>query len=277
MSSLLNTYLARWQLSLEGEPLLSQSGMIAFVLHKGRPLVLKIPHKHSDETLMGRVLEYYNGNGCVQCYKFDQNAMLLERIIPGTSLVDLVYAGEDNKATEIFCTLLGTLHTKKLPDHCNFKSFVTLEALGKAFADYLASDDIQLPVALVEHAQDVYQGLIASQDVKVLLHRDLHHHNILKSDERGWLAIDPKGVIGEAVFEVGAFMINPMESPGLFSDKKIVENRLAIIRERLPYTEERIIGWSFCYSILAACWQAEDNIAINKGLIEFAEILKLKL
>ena len=31
---------------------------------------------------------------------------------------------------------------------------------------------------------------------QMLLHGDLHHWNILSDADRGWMAIDPKGVIG---------------------------------------------------------------------------------
>ncbi len=40
------------------------------------------------------------------------------------------------------------------------------------------------------------------------MHGDFHHFNILSS-ERGWLVIDPKGVIGPAGYEVGPLLINP--------------------------------------------------------------------
>jgi streptomycin 6-kinase len=44
----------------------------------------------------------------------------------------------------------------------------------------------------------------------VLMHGDFHHFNILSS-ERGWLIIDPKGVIGPACYEVGPLLINPWD------------------------------------------------------------------
>lgn len=40
------------------------------------------------------------------------------------------------------------------------------------------------------------QELLLSQGEPVLLHADLHHYNILQHQDT-WIAIDPKGVVGE--------------------------------------------------------------------------------
>ncbi len=37
---------------------------------------------------------------------------------------------------------------------------------------------------------------------------DLHHENILAAERAPWLAIDPKGVIGEPAYEMGALLRN---------------------------------------------------------------------
>jgi streptomycin 6-kinase len=43
-----------------------------------------------------------------------------------------------------------------------------------------------------------------------LLHGDLQHYNVLLDRKRGWLAIDPKGVVAEGEFELGAALRNPI-------------------------------------------------------------------
>jgi streptomycin 6-kinase len=45
----------------------------------------------------------------------------------------------------------------------------------------------------------------------------LHHYNVLFDIESAvWVAIDPKGVVGELEYEVGAIIRNPVENPGLY-------------------------------------------------------------
>ena len=51
--------------------------------------------------------------------------------------------------------------------------------------------------------------MLASQREIVPLHADLHHENILDFGERGWLAIDPKRVIGERTFEYTILFCDP--------------------------------------------------------------------
>jgi streptomycin 6-kinase len=44
---------------------------------------------------------------------------------------------------------------------------------------------------------------------------DVNH--ILFDIERRWIAVDPKGVIGEIEYEIGASLRNPYENPEIFA------------------------------------------------------------
>jgi streptomycin 6-kinase len=57
------------------------------------------------------------------------------------------------------------------------------------------------PWRLVELAEALFAELLASTQQEMLLHGDLHHTNILTAGRQPWLAIDPKGVIGEPAYE----------------------------------------------------------------------------
>ena len=52
------------------------------------------------------------------------------------------------------------------------------------------------PSRLVEIAERFFAEMLSSCETAVLLHGDLHHLNILSAGD-GWIAIDPKGVVGE--------------------------------------------------------------------------------
>jgi len=56
----------------------------------------------------------------------------------------------------------------------------------------------------------------------VVLHGDLHHFNILSSGDR-WLAIDPKGIIGEPEFEPAAYLENKIDPYEPITARKITE------------------------------------------------------
>jgi streptomycin 6-kinase len=103
------------------------------------------------------------------------------------------------------------------------------------------------------------------------MHGDFHHYNILSS-ERGWLVIDPKGVIGPAGYEVGPFMLNPWEK---LSDggnyKSMIKKRIDILHEHLGFERERILEWSLAHAVLSAWWSFEDNTGW-KSAARFAEM-----
>jgi streptomycin 6-kinase len=112
---------------------------------------------------------------------------------------------------------------------------------------------------LVERVESSVKDFFVENHNPVLMHGDFHHFNILSS-ERGWLIIDPKGVIGPAGYEVGPLMINPWNS---FSDrinyKSLIKKRIDILHEHLGFERKRILEWSLAHAILSAWWGIEDN------------------
>jgi streptomycin 6-kinase len=125
---------------------------------------------------------------------------------------------------------------------------------------------------LVERVERSVSNFFAENHNPVLMHGDFHHFNILSS-ERGWLVIDPKGVIGPAGYEVGPFMINPWNS---FSEginyRLRVKRRVDILHEHLGFERERILEWSLAHAILSAWWSIEDNTGWEYAG-QFAEML----
>ena len=111
---------------------------------------------------------------------------------------------------------------------------------------------------LLERVESFLPELFADKNIK-LMHGDFHHFNILSS-ERGWLVIDPKGVIGPVGYEVGPLMLNPWNSlSDRISFQRRAERRVSILAERLGWERESIIKWSTAHAVLSAWWSIEDN------------------
>jgi Aminoglycoside/hydroxyurea antibiotic resistance kinase len=94
----------------------------------------------------------------------------------------------------------------------------------------------------------------------VLLHGDLHHENVLRSDRAGWLAIDVAGVLGEPAFDVGALLHNPW--PGLLDapdSRRVLARRMDVLADGLGVDRDRVSGWGFAFSVLSAIWCDEDE------------------
>ena len=129
---------------------------------------------------------------------------------------------------------------------------------------------------MVESARGIYEELASSQRQTMLLHGDLQHYNILFDNERGWVAIDPKGVIGELEYELNALLRNPIELPDVFTNPVTINRRLETLTTTLHLDYSRALRWSYAQSILSAIWDIEDGhqLAPNNPSLLLAQTLK---
>lgn len=237
----------------------TQSSLVAFGRRGDQPVVLKVVRQPGDEWRCGEVLGAFGGRGIVRVYEYIEGAVLLERLNPGTPLAEIALNGQDEEATEVLADVIQRMS----PPRVSGKAFVTVEDWGKGFHRYLASGDQQIPNDLVEQGRHLYQELCASQQGTRLLHGDLQHYNVLFDSGRGWLAIDPKGVVGEIEFEIGAALRNPCERPELFTSPETVERRLLRYEARLNLDSDRALAWGFAQAVLSAIWSAEDGFPVD--------------
>ena len=185
----------------------------------------------------------------------DEGAVLLERAVPGTPLTDLVAEGRDEEATAIIADIAAALHHGDPPE-----GFTTVERWADGFRRQRERGPHPLlPPAMLDRAEALYRDLAASKGRRFLLHCDLHHENILRDERRGWMVIDPKGVVGEAAYDVVASLGNPHLHWPYPADRKVMARRVAIFSERLALDRERILTWAFAHMVLAACWHIEDG------------------
>ncbi len=248
---------AEWNVTLE-ETRETVTSVLGFGVRDGRRVVLKLTKNADDELHSGAVLRAFRGDGAVRVYESHVGAVLLERLDPGEELVNLVRHGADDEATTILAQMMAKLANHTAPAVCP-----TVADWGRGFEPYLQSGDQQIPRDVVREAQLLYHDLAASQRTTMLLHGDLHHYNVLFDRERGWTVIDPKGVVGELEYEVGALIRNPFEVPELFANRNTVERRLQILTTLRPLDHTRALKWSFAQAVLSAIWGIEDGYAVE--------------
>ncbi len=260
----------QWQVTIH-ETCETSGSVIAFGVRRGSRVVLKIIKQHCDEWRCGEVLCALDGHGTVRVLEFDLGAVLLERLDPGEALVLLVRQGEDERATDILAEVIRQMANHPPPEHTP-----TLLDWSRAFDRYLNTVDQQVTHDLVHDAQDWYQRLVTSETKVMLLHGDLQHYNVLVDSRRGWVAIDPKGVVGELEYEVGAILRNPVERPDLFASTGTIERRLEVLAKRLRLDSERALSWAFAQAVLSAIWEIEDGHTVhpNHGALKLAQIIK---
>ena len=259
----LKTKAVEWNVTLD-EIRETPTSLIGFGVRGGMRVVLKISKQDGDESHSGEVLKAYGGEGAVRVYESETGAVLLERLEPGEPLVSLVKNGRDDEATNILAEVIMKLANHEAPIGCP-----TVTDWGRAFDRYLQSEDKQIPREIVAEAREMYDELASSQRQTMLLHGDLQHYNILFDNRRGWVAIDPKGVIGELEYELSAALRNPIELPDVFANPDTINRRLETLTIALNLDHDRTLRWSYAQSILSAIWDIEDGhpITANPSLL----------
>jgi len=246
-----------WSVSVE-RSLETESSLIAIGHQAGRSVVLKVLKEAADEWHAGEIVRAFDRNGVVEVYEHVPGAMLLEQLMPGTPLVRVALERSDDEATEILADVIQRMSPSQIPPNC-----ATVAGWSKGFARYVASGDAQISAELVERASALYEELCVTQKTTRLLHGDLQHYNVLRDERRGWLAIDPKGVVGELEYEIGAILRNPIERPDLFASRPIVERRLEHLARALNLNYARTLSWTFAQAVLSAIWSVEDGFSVN--------------
>ncbi len=110
------------------------------------------------------------------------------------------------------------------------------------------------------------RSLLASTTAPVVLHGDLHHDNLLRAERAPWLAIDPKGFMGEAGFEIAAFLRNPAPRP-----LAVLSRRVDILTDLLGLDRGRVREWCFAEAMLNATWSHGHPDFRRK--LEWAELM----
>jgi streptomycin 6-kinase len=236
----------------------TESSVLAFGRRDQQRVVLKVIKQPGDEWRSGAVLQAFDGKGTVRIFDYVDGALLLERVSPGTSLVSATLNGGDDEATEVLADVIGRMSPREVTS-----VVPTVEDWSQGFDRYDASANRPLPGRLVDQARTVYVQLCRSQSRRRLLHGDLHHGNVLLDAERGWLAIDPKGVVGEPEYEIGAALRNPIERPAWFLSPATITARLDRFADRLHLNRERMVRWAFAQAVLSAVWAVEDGLRVD--------------
>jgi streptomycin 6-kinase len=251
----------RWRIRVGTPYDLSYNYVARAVRDDGTPVVVKVcPPGDPDWRYEAQALRLAAGRGMVLLLDADmaERATLLERAEPARPLTDLARQ-DDAAATHEAATVMRRLAQPALAG----PRFPTVARWDEGFGRHrrrCGGTSGPLPGALFDRAERVYAELCASMAQPVLLHGDLHHDNILSAQREPWLAIDPKGVEGEAVYEAGALLRNPWPDLLTWPDpRRILARRVDQLAEALGADRERVRAWGFAQAMLSAVWTVEDH------------------
>jgi streptomycin 6-kinase len=211
--------------------------------------VLKIGGNFQDEEFIWEynVLREYNGRRFVKIFESDievetgKKVMLIERVFPGKMLQD-----EKNldKRLAVFSEIFNGMHIE--PRNA---------ALYKKYADGVNDcvdkisrrDDCKDLYYHMMKAKDIYTSVSSIYNKEMLLHGDLHYHNILMGHNGKYAIIDPQGRVGDNIFDVPRYiLIEYYNSP--------VDERIDAINHIIEYFERNL---NIPNEILRQCFYIE--------------------
>lgn len=189
--------------------------------------VLKISPPEDDEAdHEADALAAWDGNGAVRLLRHDRarRALLIERAVPGYD----ASAMQDDEAIVVALDVGRRLW--RSVDRGSFR--LVHDEVRRWLADVAPTGHRHVPIA-----EQVFSRIEARE--LVLVHGDYHHHNLLRHGE-GWVAIDPKPLLGEPEFDVVTLLWNPI---GLVPTPANIDRRIrAFVDAGLD--ERRIREWA---------------------------------
>jgi streptomycin 6-kinase len=216
----------------------------------GVPLMLKVADAGDDEAHGALVLQAYGGRGAVTLVEYSGAVSLMERAA-GLDLAGMVLAGQDDEATGIICDVVGQLHETD----GDWPELIPIPRRTDDLRRHLAEGRVgAADLSLMARVAAVADEMCAeSRREWRLLHGDIHHFNILQS-ARGWLAIDPKGILGPAVYDYANALCNPYMETAIVADPVRMARAAAIMAERAGVERQVLLRWTFVHGAQCAAW-----------------------
>lgn len=254
-------WMTDWGLEADGSPIVTPMGRLLPVQRAGEPAMLKIATE-PEERLGWILLDWWDGEGAARVLAVQGDGLLMERATGRRRpLAEMARHGDDAAATIILCDAVAELHRPrgKAPP----RGLATLEDWFRDL--WPAAAQGLVPPITAETAR----RLLDDQREVRPLHGDLHHENVLDFGPRGWLAIDPKRLIGDRAFDYTTLFCDPDLSDGdppTAVRPDIFAQRVEIVLDRSGLERPRLLDWIVAWCGLSAAWFLQDGDQENAGV-----------
>ncbi|MCL1786075.1 MAG: aminoglycoside phosphotransferase family protein [Alphaproteobacteria bacterium] len=271
-------YIRLWNLEPDGGPFNSNWALLWPVTRGSEKFMLKIQSETGREAQGVRALQLFDGYGAVRIFENENDVQLLERIvIPDNkpTLMQMIVDGDDDIATNILCGTAIQLHEyAKTINRTEYASFEKGNGGGPAESDIykggIASEDTPMFERGLELAESIKQ---ADGSKRILIHGDLWCGNILYSDNRGWLAIDPQPKIALPAQEYAmwlGYVADGIPSE-IIVNKNRIERQNKIISERTGIAQKDILQFAWLKALGLGAWASPGPW--KEQQIELAKII----
>jgi streptomycin 6-kinase len=258
-------WLARWSLTPDGEGFRTSyaKNLLLPVRQGGVPAMLKLV-TGQEEIDGGALMAWWAGEGAARVLAYEGEALLLERLEGGRSLAALASEGQDDEATRIICAAAHALHApRSTPPPTGLRP---LDVWFRALAPGAAAHG-----GVLRDSLTAAEILLADPRDTVVLHGDLHHENVLDGGPRGWLAIDPKGLVGERTYEFATTLCNPDEATAVRPGR--LAQQATVVAGATRLEPLRVLRWVLAHAGVSAVWCVNDGFD-PKPALRIAEIAR---
>ncbi|HEU0336608.1 MAG TPA: aminoglycoside phosphotransferase family protein [Gaiellaceae bacterium] len=268
LPSLVSACAERWELTLADpfEPA-RISLVVPATLRSGERAVLKLNFPEPESEREPDALTHWQGNGAVRLLARDdeRRALLLERCGPGTQLWA---TGDEDAANLIAAGVLRLLRRQPSDPHPYRLLAVEAERWAEELPRRWRALGRPFERALLDEAVSACRELGPGPTAASVLHQDLHGGNVLRADD-GWLAIDPKPLVGDPAFDAASLLRDRrwlLTQPGARSR---VRRRLDLLTAELELDRERARRWGIAHAL---AWGVDEPGA-DEAMVESARLL----
>ncbi|MEP7762733.1 aminoglycoside phosphotransferase family protein [Sanguibacter sp. 25GB23B1] len=252
-----DSFVARWNLVVDGDGFSTHSSHLLPVLHEGVPAMLKVAL--SDEERRGNsLMTRWGGRAAARVLEHDGPAVVLERATGPRSLTAQATNGAgsprwilaDARATRVLCAVVHDLHAVGAGDGPRSSDLVPLD---RWFRDLLAGAGSHR--GFVRRAATTARDLLDQRRDEVILHGDVHHANVLDFGDAAaprWKAIDPKGLVGDRAFDYANMLCNPTHGVALIPGR--LERQVDVVADAAGLATVRVLRWVVAWAGLSAVW-----------------------
>ncbi|MFI7357619.1 aminoglycoside phosphotransferase family protein [Streptomyces avidinii] len=268
--------LSRWECVPDGEVLHGGVGIIVPVLRPAAgSAVLKVSFPHPGNVHEPDAFEAWGGRGAVLLHERDDErfAMLLERVRTST-LAEVEDGDEVVRVAGRLSRRLAVPAPAGLP---------RLREQADAWEGHLERDAAELTHSLPRYVVDAAVATVRElgrTQPDILIHGDLHARNILRADREPWLAVDPKGHVGDPAYDGGTLLKSRALSLLAAEDLgRAVDRTLDVFVEAAELDRERVRRWAQLHAVQAAFWGRRHGFRVARSgplldaITEFADRL----
>lgn len=218
-------------------------------------VILKMNRSLSSIASEYHMLKTVGGRYGCRVYEFDsENGLLLEeKITPGTVLRK---EADVNVRIQKFAEVFQNIHKEMSGDY-HYSTY--FEWIKNARASIEKIEQGEIIIEQIKRAEEICGDLFDKYAERVVLHGDLHHDNMLLSEEGNYKIIDAKGVLGPQIFDIPRFILNELDEKSGTEGKEYILNVIEKISRLLSYPTTDLKDLFFMETALACAWCLESG------------------